>query len=104
MLDTQALLVKHLDPATFGSAIATAVSSALTATIGTNTIGSEVSKGLSKDMEDIPIPVLQAGISTTTKAPKAPGTTTVRSGVCTAITLCGLELATRVGFAPTRPL
>ena len=61
MLGSQVLLAKYLNPVTFGNAIAKAVSSALTATIGTNAIGSEVSKGLSKAMEDILIPALQAG-------------------------------------------
>ena len=75
MLDSQALLARHLDPATFGSTIATAVSSALTATIGTGTIGSKVSNGISKAMKDILIPALQAGITTTmTKTPKVPST------------------------------
>ena len=78
MLDSQALLAKHLDPATFGSAIATAVSSVLTATIGTGTIRSKVSNGTLKAMKDILIPVLQAGITTTmTKTPKVPCTTIV---------------------------
>ena len=78
MLDSQVLLARHLDPATFGSAIASAVSSALTTTIGAGNIGSEVSDGTSKAMKDTLIPALQAGITTTmTKTPKGPSTTIV---------------------------
>ena len=78
VLDSQVLLARHLDPATFGSAIATAVRCALTATIGTGTIGSQVSNGVSKAMKDVLIPALQAGnTTTTTKTPKVPGTTIV---------------------------
>ena len=75
ILESQVLLAKHLDPATFGQAIATAVSSVLTTTIGAGTIESEVSNGISQAMKDVLIPALQASIpTTTTKTPKVPGT------------------------------
>ena len=88
ILDSQILLARHLDPATFGKAITTAVSSALTTTIGAGTFGAEVGHGTSKAMTDVLIPALQAGIPTVTaKMSKIPGST--------AVTTCG---------APSNPL
>ena len=55
ILDTQALLIKHLDPKTFGDALGKAVSNALAPTIGTH----------------------PTGTTGTAKIPRAPGTTTV---------------------------
>jgi hypothetical protein len=62
MIDAQILLATNLDPTTFGQAIATAVSSTMTASTGT--IGTQVSAGITKAMEDVLIPALQAGIPT----------------------------------------
>jgi hypothetical protein len=63
---------------TFGRAVATAVSSAMTASTGT--IGTQVSAGTSiaKAMEDMLIPALQSGIPTlAAKPPKLSGVTAV---------------------------
>jgi hypothetical protein len=76
MLDAQMLLAQNLDPSTFGQAIATAVSAAMTTSTGS--IGTQVSVGISKAMTDVLIQALQAGIPTmVAKIPKLSGTTAV---------------------------
>jgi hypothetical protein len=77
LIDAQVLLASNLDPRTFGRAIATAVSSTMTASKGT--IGTQVSAGIEKAIKDTLIPALQAGIPTLTmtKSPKINDTTAV---------------------------
>jgi hypothetical protein len=76
LIDEQILLAKNLDPNTFGMAVATAVSSTMTSSTGT--IGTQVSAGITKAMEEILIPALQAGIPTlAAKPPKISGVAAV---------------------------